>query len=200
MLLSGEILFYGPLRTAVRTHPAAGRGPKEQADDRLALVISLAALAANKAPDNRWPPLREAMVDLAKGINQAPPGPLPEDLVPLDQLGARGDLLVVDWQGEGRARVEVQVVKARAAIVPHLAATPDEAGPFREIAALALALAMAEEADAHERTRIALGLEGVVFWFRDSDRRAPPRNALAFALNHVEVRLEEKAGDVHPEF
>ncbi len=184
----------------MRLHPAAGRTPGQQADDRLSLAISMAALASNKAPDNRWPPLREAMVDLAKGINQSPPGPLPEDLVSLDQLGAHGDLLVVDWQGEGRARVEVQLVKARAAIVPHLASTPDEAGPFREIAALALALAMAEDADTHERTRIALGLEGIVFWFRDSDRRAPPRNALAFALNHVEVRLEQKTADEHPEF
>ena len=84
--------------------------------------------------------------------------------------------------------------------MPHLAASPDEAGPFREIATFALALAMAEDADEHERTRLALGLEGVVFWFRDSDRRAPPRNALAFALNHVDARLEEKTRGMHPEF
>lgn len=200
MLLSAEIIFYGPLRTAVRVTPGPGRGPEHEADDRLGIVVGLAALAANKAPENRWPALRTSMVDLAKGINQAPPGPLPEDLVSLDEFGAQGDLLVVDWQGEGRASVEVQLTKARAAIVPYLARTPDEAGPFREISVLALALAMAEDAPAHERTRLALGLEGVVFWFRDSDRRAPPRNALAFALNHVEVRLKEKAGDMHPEF
>lgn len=200
MLLSAEIVFYGPVRTAVRVTPGHGRGPEHEADDRLALVIGLASLAANKAPDNRWPALRTSMVALAKGINQAAPGPLPGDLVPLDELGAQGDLVVVEWQGEGRARVEAQLIKARAAQVPHLAKTPDEAGPFREIATLALAMAMAEDAPAHERTRLALGLEGVVFWFRDSDRRAPPRNALAFALNHVEVRLKERAGDMHPEF
>jgi hypothetical protein len=33
-------------------------------------------------------------------------------------------------------------------------------------------------------------VEGVVAWFRESDRRAPPRNALAFALDHARGRLE----------
>ena len=184
----------------MRLRPVDDRAPEHDADDRLGIVVGMAALAANKAPDSRWPALRTAIVELAKGINQSPSGPLPEDLVSLDEFGAPGELAVVEWQGEGRARVEVQLIKARAALVPYLAATPDEAGPFREIAVLALGLAMAEVASAHERTRLALGLEGIVFWFRDSDRRAPPRNALAFALNHVEVRLEETTRDAHPEF
>ncbi len=108
--------------------------------------------------------------------------------------------MVVEWQGDGRALVEAQLVEARAALVPRLGRSPDEAGPFREIAALALVLALAEEADAHERLRLALGVEGIVFWFRDSDRRAPPHNALAFALNHVDARLHETSEGVHPEF
>lgn len=198
--LRAEIAFYGPLRTAVRLHPAPGRWPAEEADDRLAIATGLAGIAAHKSPDTRWPAFRTALVELAKGINHAPPGPLPGDLLSLDELGAAGDLVIVDWQGAGRARVEVELVKARAAVVPALSAAPDEAGPFREVAALALILSEAEEADAHERLRLALAVEGLIFWFRDSDRRAPPRNALVFALNHVDVRLKERAEGVHPEF
>jgi hypothetical protein len=184
----------------VRHHPASGRWPGDEADDRLTIAAGLAAIAGHKSPDTRWPAFRTALVELAKGINQAAEGPLPGDLLSLDELGASGELVIVDWQGEGRARVEVELVKARAAVVPVLSASPDEAGPFREVAALALILADAEDADAHQRLRLALAVEGIIFWFRDSDRRAPPRNALAFALNHVDVRLKERSEGVHPEF
>lgn len=198
--LRAEIAFYGPLRTAVRLHPAPGRWPANEADDRLTISAGLAAIAGHKSPDTRWSAFRTALVELAKGINHASAGPLPGDLLSLDELGAAGDLVVVEWQGEGRALVEADLVKARAAIVPTLRRSPDEAGPFREVAALALILSQAEDADAHERLRLALAVEGIIFWFRDSDRRAPPHNALAFALNHVEVRLRERSEGIHPEF
>ena len=198
--MRAEVAFYGPVRTAVRVHPGPGRWPEHEAEDRLTVAAGLVAVAAHKAPENRWPPFRTALVELAKGINQAGPGPLPGDLLSLDEMGARGDLVVVDWQGEGRALVEAELIKARAAVVPALGRHPDEAGPFREIAALALVMSQAEEGDADLRLRLALALEGVIFWFRDSDRRAPPRNALAFALNHVDVRLHERSDWDHPEF
>jgi hypothetical protein len=195
-----EIAFYGPARTAVRVTPAPGRWPDAEADDRLTLATGLAAVAGHKSPDTRWPAFRTAMVELAKGINQAPSGPLPGDILSLDELGATSDLVIVEWQGEGRALVEAELVRARAAVLPRLGAHPDEAGPFREIAALALILAEAEDADSHQRLRLALAVEGLIFWFRDSDRRAPPHNALAFALNHVDVRLHERSEGIHPEF
>lgn len=198
--MSAEVAFYGPVRTAVRVHPAPGRWPEHEADDRLMIAAGLLAVAAHKAPESRWPAFRTAMVELAKGINQAAPGPLPGDLLSLDELGAHGDLVVVEWQGEGRALVEAQLVQARAAIVPALGRHPEEAGPFREIASLALVMSQAEAGDADLRLRLALAVEGVVFWFRDSDRRAPPRNALAFALNHVDVRINERTEWDHPEF
>ncbi len=86
-------------------------------------------------------------------------------------------------------------------MVPRLGAHPGEAGPFREIASLALILAEAEHADRDQRLRLALGMEGILFWFRDSDRRAPPRNALAFALAHARrCASHERGQGTHPEY
>lgn len=127
------------------------------------------------------------LVGLASRIAPAE-GALPGDLVPLEGLGVPGVLAVVPWEGPGRARVEIQLLKTRAGPVPRLADRPDEAGPHVEIAALALLVALAADADP-DRLTIALGIEGLLAWYRESDRGAAPRNALAFALAHVRDRL-----------
>jgi hypothetical protein len=184
------VAFHGPSRAAVLLQPAPGRWPAHERADRLALGVGLAALAAGSAPEARWPPFRDALAALAGRLGAAPPGALPGDLVDLRPQGGPGGLRVVPWEGPGRARVEVRLAHGRGGPVPRLADRPTRAGPFAEVAALALLIALAADRE-RDRLPLALGVEGVIAWFRESDRRAPPRDALAFALAHADDRLRE---------
>jgi hypothetical protein len=187
-LVRAEVGLYGPRRAAALLHPAPGRWPEREAADRLAMGIGLAALAAQASSDARWPPFRDALARASQGIAAAGDAPLPGDLVPLEGLGVAGALAVVPWEGPGAMTVSAQVLAARGGLVPKLTSAPGP-GPATEIAALALLVALAVDGDAGERLALALGVEGVLAWFRESDRRAPARNALGFALAHAADRL-----------
>jgi hypothetical protein len=189
-LVRGEVAFYGPRRAAAMLHPGQGRWPEHEAADRLALGVGAAALGAFSSSERRWAAYRDALARAATEITAAGEGPLPGDLVPLEGLGVPGMLAVVPWKGPGRARLVVELLGARGGVVPKVAEAPGTSGPAREIAALTLLVALAADAGAEGRLALALGVEGVVAWFRESDRRAPPRNALAFALDHARGRLE----------
>lgn len=182
--------LYGPARAAVMLHAAAGRWPEQESADRLALGLGLVALASSGTTQPRWEPFRAALVRLATRIAAADDGPLPGDLAPLEGFGVPGDLAVVAWEGPGRARVEAHLLDTRGGLVPRLADRPEEAGPHLQIAALALLLALAADARP-DRLTLALGIEGVLAWYRESDRMAAPRKALIFALAHAEDRLRE---------
>lgn len=171
-------------------HPAEGRWPEHATADRLGLALGLAALAAGGSSPDRWEAFRAALGGLARRLAAAEPGPLPGDLVSLDALGAPGWLEVIGWEGHGRTSLEVELVSAAGGVAPRLSEKPDEPGPVREVAALVLLIALAADDDP-ERLVLALGIEGVLAWFRESDRRAAPRNALSFALAHVRTRLHE---------
>jgi hypothetical protein len=189
-LVRGEVALYGPRRAAAMLHPGPGRWPAHEAADRLGLGVGAAALGAFNSSERRWEGYRDALTRAATGIAAAEEGPLAGDLVPLEGLGVPGMLAVVPWEGPGRARLIVELLEARAGLVPKVAEAPGTSGPAREIAALTLLVALAADAGAEPRLALALGVEGVVAWFRESDRRAPPRNALAFALDHARGRLE----------
>ena len=189
-LVRGEVAFYGPRRAAAMLHPGQGRWPEHEAADRLALGVGAAALGAFSSSERRWGAYRDALARAATEIAAAGEDPLPGDLVPLEGLGVPGTLAVVPWEGPGRARLVVELLGARGGVVPKVAEAPGTSGPAREIAALTLLVALAADAGAEPRLALALGVEGVVAWFRESDRRAPPRNALAFALDHARGRLE----------
>ena len=197
-LVRGEVALYGPRRAAAMLHPGQGRWPAHEAADRLALGVGAAALGAFNSSDRRWEGYRDALTRAATGIAAAGEGPLAGDLVPLDGLGVPGVLAVVPWEGPGRARVIVELLDARAGLVPKVAEAPGTSGPAREISALTLLVALAADAGADGRLALALGVEGVVAWFRDSDRRAPSRNALAFALDHAKGRLEAAGRPLPP--
>lgn len=177
-------------------HPAPGRWPASESADRLALGIGLTAIAAGGSSTGRWEAFRAALVGLASRIASAE-GALPGDLVSLEGLGVPGTLAVVPWEGPGRARVEVELLETRAGLVPRVSDRPEESGPHAEIAALALLVALAADDDP-DRLTLALGIEGVVAWFRESDRRAAPRNALSFALAHAHDRLAAAGRSLPP--
>ena len=188
-LVRGEVAFYGPRRAAAMLHPADRRWPEHEAADRLALGVGAAALGVFNSSDQRWEAYRDALARASTGIVAAGDDPLPGDLVPLERLGVPGPLAVVPWEGPGAARLVVELLDARGGLVPRIAEAPGTSGPAREIAALTLLVALAADAGADARLALALGVEGVVAWFRESDRRAPPRNALLFALDHAKGRL-----------
>lgn len=171
-------------------HPSDGRWPAHETADRLGLGLGLTALAAGTSSDSRWLAFREMLVSLAGSLVAAGTEPLGANLVNLRPFGSGGGLAVVPWEGPGRARVEVQLLETAAGPVPRFSDRPDEHGPFAEVAALALLVALAVDRPG-DRLALALGVEGVVAWFRESDRRAAARNALAFALAHADERLRE---------
>ncbi|HTI35849.1 MAG TPA: hypothetical protein VL422_19385, partial [Miltoncostaea sp.] len=187
---AAEVAIHGPARAAGMLHPAPGRWPGHEPGDRLALGIGLVALAAGTASDTRWFAFRDLLATTAAQLAAAPPGALPGDLADVRPLGGTGWLAVVPWEGPGRARVEVHLLTSRAGPVPVMADRPAESGPFAEIAALALLIALAADRE-EDRLALALGAGGVLAWFRESDRRAAPRNALAFALAHADGRLKQ---------
>ncbi len=197
-LVRGEVALYGPRRAAAMLHPGEGRWPEHEAADRLALGVGAAALGAFNSSERRWEAYRDAMARAATEIAAAEEGPLPGDMVPLDGLGVPGMLAVVPWEGPGRERLITELIEARGGVVPKVAEAPGTSGPAREIAALTLLVALAVDASADGRLALALGVEGVVAWFRESDRRAPPRNALAFALDHARGRLEAAGRPLPP--
>ncbi len=197
-LVRAEVALYGPRRAAAMLHPSRGRWPEHEGADRLAIGVGMAALGAHQSPEARWTAYREALVRAATGMVGAGDDPLPGDLVPLEGLGVAGTLAVVAWEGPGLARVEAELLAPRGGLVPRLAEAPRTSGPAREIAALALLVALAVDGDADARLALGLGVEGVVAWFRESDRRAPPRNALAFALAHARDRLRETGRSLPP--
>ena len=182
--------LHGPRRAAVLLHSAPGRWPEHETADRLALGLGLAALAAHGMTDPRWEAFREVLVRVARSIAAAEAGPLPGDIAPLELLGVPGALAVVAWEGPGRARVEAHLLETRGGLVPRLADEPEEAGPLKEIAALALLVALAADADP-DRLTLALGIEGILAWYRQSDRLSAPRNVLTFAIAHARSRLAE---------
>ena len=185
-----EIALYGPRRAAVLLHPAPGRWPRDERADRLALGVSAAVLGSAGADERGWPAYRDALAALAGRLAAADAGPLPGDLVPLERFGAHGILAVVPWEGEGRARAEVHLLATRGGPVPRAGERPREAGPAFEVCSLALLVALAADAG-EDRLALALGVEGVLAWFRESDRMSAPRNGLAFALVHAGARLAE---------
>lgn len=190
-LVRAEVALYGPRRAAAMLHAGEGRWPEHEPRDRLTAGVGMAALAAYRMLDPRWEPYRAALATLATRLARADPGPLPGDLAPLEGLGQSGLLHLVPWEGPGRENVEVEIVASRAGPVPRMSKEPESAGPVKEIAALALLVALAADADSDGRLALALGIEGLLSWFRESDRLFPTRNALAFALAHADGRLRE---------
>jgi hypothetical protein len=158
----------------------------------------MVALAAHATAQPRWEAFRAILAQLASRIAAAEPrAPLPGDLVPLERFGVPGALAVVAWEGPGRGRVEAHLLDTRGGLVPRLADHPDEAGPSKEIAALALLVALAADADP-DRLTLALGIEGILAWFRETDRLSAPRNVLGFALAHAGGRLAESGRSLPP--
>ena len=183
-----EVALHGPRRAAVLLHAAPGRWPGHEPADRLSLGLGTIALAAHGSPDLRWEAFRSILSTLARRVAAAE-GPLPGDLAPLERLGAPGDLAVVPWEGPGLAAIEVHLLDTRGGLVPFLAERPEEAGPHLEVASLGLLIALAAD-DVPDRLSLALGIEGVLAWYREADRMSAPRNALGFALAHVRERLD----------
>jgi hypothetical protein len=196
-LVRAEIALHGPRRAAARLHPGPGRWPELERADRLSMGLAMAALAARAAPPPRWNAYRDVLARFALGLSRAAPGPLPGDLVPLDAFGPGGLLAVVPWEGPGRLNVEAAIVRSAAGPVPKMLEQPDESGPAREVAALALLVALAADAG-EDRLALALGVEGLLSWHRESDRSAPARDAFAFSLLHAAERLRESGRELPP--
>jgi hypothetical protein len=194
-LVRAEMALHGPRRVAALLHPAPGRWPDHERGDRLAIGLGTLALAARFTTPNRWEPYRDTLAPLAHGIAAAGDGSLPGDLVWLDALGPVGRLEVVPWEGPGRLGVETDMIDSPRGFVPRLQVRPKEAGPGMEIASLGLLIAIAVDA-VEDRMALALGIEGLLAWHRDSDRLAAPRDALMFALAHADERLREVGGSL----
>jgi len=173
----------------VLLEPADGRWPEHERADRLRLGASLAAIAANKLTGRWWEPFRTALVTVAEAASG--PDPIPGDLVALEPFGSRGVLRVEPWAGEGRAEVVAELGPSPVGPVPVLRKGIHGEGPGFAVAALALLIALAVDADEDGRLALALTLEGLVGWYRDTHRLVAPHKGVTYALEHAVARLDE---------
>lgn len=196
-LVRSQVVLHAPSRVSARV-VAATPEDSPGAGARVLMGVGLVAVAFHRAVGRGRDALGECLVELAVGIAGASDGELPFALVHLGPLGVREYLQVVPWDGDGRGRVDAEVVAAAGGTrVPRVTAAPEYAGPSVEIAALALVASLAEPPDGDVRLALALGVEGVLAWYREADERTPPRDALASALVHAADRMAE-AGRVLP--
>lgn len=194
-LVRASVILHAPSRASARVESADGGAPGAGA--RVAMATGLVACAHHRSRGPQRTGFGECLVEIATGVAGTGTGDLPLALVHLGPLGVREFLEVTDWDEHGRGRVDADLVAARAGTVPRITAAPEYAGPSVEIAALALVAHLAAPADADLRMALALGIEGVLAWYREADQLTPPRDALTFALAHAADRMAE-AGRVFP--
>lgn len=191
-LVHARVGLYRPNRAAVLLAAADGRWPRFEPADRFAIGVGFAALAANKTTTPRWEALRELLREVATGMVAAGAGELPGDLIPLAPFELPGgNLRVVPWEDRPDTRCEAEIVQAPGGIVPRLVHEPKTAAPTVELSALATLVALAADATPDDRLLLAFGVEGMLAWYRESQRNTPPRQALAFAEAHATDRLTE---------
>jgi hypothetical protein len=196
-LARARVSLYGPGRAGVLLEPADGRWPDHERADRLRLGAGLVAIAANKLPGRWWEPFRDALVAAAEAASG--PDAIPGDLVPMEPFGARGFLRVEPWSGEGRAEVVAELGPSAVGPVPVLRKGVHGEGPGFAVAALALLIALAVDADEDGRLALALTVEGLVGWYRDTHRMAAPHKGVTYALEHAVARLDDAGRPVPPD-
>jgi len=192
------VAFYGPSRAAVLLEPAAGRWPDHEPSDRLAIAVGVLAHLAQRSDGAGWAAASGLLEQVARALAAAEDGPLPGDLVPLEPLGLRGVLAVVDWAGPGRPTVRAELTAAAVAPAVVLRDPPPRGGPTLPAAALALLVALAASSGAADRLALAFAVEGVLGWYRHSHRLTAIRQASSFALVHVAQRLTEAGRPLPP--
>jgi hypothetical protein len=191
--LTAEVALHSASRASVRV---AGRDLADEpaAASQVRAALGCVAVAHHRTFEARLGGFEECLVELAQAVAALGDGPAPERMVHLGPLGV-GDFLLLDtWADSGRGRVVFEIVSARAGReVPRLGDSPSFAGPSVEIAALAVAQHVATRAAPTDdlRVALALGIEGIVSWYREAHRMSPPHDALAFALAHLAERLAE---------
>jgi hypothetical protein len=183
--------IYPPNRVAIRVEGKSGRWPEYESGDRLTMAIGFCALTLTKSAPSRLEVLKLSLRNLASVIAQTSSGSLPRDVAPLDALSVPGLLEVVEWQGPGQVQLEADLVKSATGRTPRMRKEPKTSGPTREIAALGALVAIANDASADERLSLALGLEGLLAWFRQSEGASSAKDLLAFATAHTDQRLRE---------
>jgi hypothetical protein len=190
-LATVEIALHPPTGAAVTVQAAAGRDDRQVDRERLELLVGLAALAAADTPEARWPALRDGIARLANGVVAAGTEGLSPELVPLEPFGGRGHLALVSAGARSDWVTRADVISGAAGTVPRLRSRPEQPGPSVELSSLAAPLAVARMAGRAERLAIGFGLEGLLAWHREADRRSPPYKALAYATAHMDGRLAE---------
>lgn len=198
-IVAAEVALHAPARAAVRLDPAAGGEGGDAAGLPVLMGVGMAAVIGHEVPETRRAGMWECLVEAASGIAGLPVGQDPVRLVHLGPLGIPDHLEVIPWGGAGRGRVAAEVVAGGAgARVPRITDRPAFAGPSAEIATLALVCHVAAAAGPGDRLALALGLEGVIAWYREAHPMSPPRDALRFALVHAADRMQEAGRAIPP--
>lgn len=183
--------LYPPNRVAIRVEGKPGRWPEYQSGDRLTMAVGFCALASTKTAASRLEPLKLSLRNLATAIAQTPTGSLPRDVAPLDVFSVPGLLELVEWHGPGQVELEADLAKSATGRTPRMRKEPKTSGPTREIAALGALVAIANDASSDERLTLALGIEGLLAWYRQSEGWSSAKDVLTFAVAHTDERLRE---------
>jgi hypothetical protein len=183
--------LYPPNRVAIRVEGKPGRWPEYESGDRLTMAVGFCALASTKTAASRLEPLKLSLRNLATAIAQTPTGSLPRDVAPLDVFSVPGLLELVEWHGPGQVELEADLAKSATGRTPRMRKEPKTSGPTREIAALGALVAIANDASSDERLTLALGIEGLLAWYRQSEGWSSAKDVLTFAVAHTDERLRE---------
>lgn len=193
-LVYATIDLYPPSHACVRLEPAAGRWPEHETSDRLTLGASMVASALCRVAEPLLPGFRGGVKRIALSLARSGPGE------PGDEPDEHPDAWprLVDWDEPGRPRMTLELARSSIGPVPRLGHRPWSSSEL-SLASFALVECVSQGTDRDERLSLALTLEGVLGWYRDSDPSfQPPQQAVAFALRYAGIRFVE-AGQSIPQ-
>ena len=170
------------------------RGDTTDRDADAAIVVGLIAFAAGRLRPDEWVSLRDVLMRTAVAIAASTDGPLTDDIREIATSEGRRLVTVGASMQTPTARVSIDDVRTAAGLVPRRDRESSASGGAIALAAVAALVELADDADASARESLAYAVEGALNWFRESDLRAPPRDAVQFALAHQRDRLAERRG------
>lgn len=175
--------------------PAPGRWPGREPEDWLVVPLGFAALALARSEAAAFESIRNRVQASAASV--ASTDPLEVDW-PAWSFAVAG-LQVIDAEGPGGPRIEVQLVRSAVGPVPTLGRAAPAASALAIAAAATLAVC-AHPVSAAGRLATALALEGLVGWYRQADPHLqPPQQAVAYSLRHAAARMNEVGRSSPPE-
>lgn len=185
--------LYGGSAAAVRIHPARGRWPDRESDDRLVLPICFAALTLRAAERSLTARVRHlTMGTAARMVEPLPPAGAEDSWVEM-VAGRR----IVERSKPGQPSIVARLVHGRDGLAIHVRPPPPTTLALASCTAVVAAAALSDTTtDLHLAAAIAI--DGVLQRFDSDDaRRLSPQQATSAGLEYARKQFE-RAGRPAP--